>query len=44
MWTNLPMGSHSVCLGLVTGKTTPACQKVRANAGALTSVTGTHGP
>jgi hypothetical protein len=42
MWTDIPAGAHQVCFGPVAGKTTPACQNVTVNAGALTSVTGTY--
>jgi hypothetical protein len=42
MWTDVPTGPHQVCFGAVEGFTTPACQDITVNAGALTTVTGTY--
>jgi hypothetical protein len=43
MWTDLPVGTHSVCFGPVQGFNTPACQNnVVLTAGNLTTVTGTY--
>jgi len=44
MWTDVPVGSHTVCFGLVPSTLAPPCQTVTVNAGALTTVTGTYTP
>lgn len=42
MWTDIPVGSHTVCFGAVPGVATPVCQTVNVAAGLLTTVTGTY--
>jgi uncharacterized repeat protein (TIGR01451 family) len=43
MWTDIPVGTHTVCFGAVAGFTAPACQNsVSVTAGNLTTVTGTY--
>ncbi len=42
MWTDMPTGSHFVCFGAVSGKTTPACQTAVVSAGSLTTLTGIY--
>jgi hypothetical protein len=42
MWTDLPVGLHSVCFGPVAGYTAPACQNTTLTAGATNTVTGTY--
>ena len=44
MWTDLPVGMHTVCFGAVPGFTAPACQNPTLTAGALSTVTGTYTP
>jgi hypothetical protein len=44
MWTDLATGAHQVCFGAVGAFSTPACQNVTLNAGALTTATGTYTP
>ena len=42
MWTDLPVGAHTVCFGPVAGFNPPACQTPTLTAGNLTTVTGTY--
>lgn len=42
MFTDVPVGSHTVCWGAVSGHTAPACQAVNVTAGATTTVSGTY--
>lgn len=42
MWTDLPVGSHTVCFGAVPGTLVPPCQAVTLHAGVLTTITGTY--
>ncbi len=43
MWTDLPVGTHTVCFGPVQGFNAPACQNnVVLTAGNLTTVTGVY--
>ena len=42
MWTDLPVGMHTVCFGPVAGYNAPACQSANLTAGNLTTVTGTY--
>jgi hypothetical protein len=43
MWTDIDVGSHTVCFGLAPGyANTPACQTVTVNAGVETDVTGVY--
>jgi hypothetical protein len=39
-WTDLPVGSYSVCFGAVAGYNPPACQTATVTAGATTTVVG----
>jgi len=44
IWTDFPVGSHSVCFGAVTGfVNTPVCQTISVNPGVETDVTGVYG-
>jgi DNA-binding beta-propeller fold protein YncE len=40
-WTDIPVGTYSVCFGAVAGYTAPACQTAAITAGATTNITGT---
>jgi hypothetical protein len=42
MWTEFPVGSHTVCWGAAPGKATPACQNVNVTAGNTSIVTGNY--
>jgi spore germination protein YaaH len=42
MWTDVPVGSHTVCFGWAPSAIAPPCQTVTVNAGALTTVTGSY--
>jgi len=42
MWTDLPVGAHTVCFGPVAGFNPPACQNPTLTAGNLTTVTGNY--
>ena len=44
MWTDLSIGAHQVCFGVVPAFTTPACQNPTLSAGVLTTITGVYGP
>ena len=40
-WTDIPVGTYSVCFGAVAGYSAPACQSATVTAGATTNITGT---
>ena len=42
VYTDLPVGTHQVCFGVVPGRTAPACQNVIIDAGVTTTITGTY--
>ena len=42
MWTDLPVGGHTVCFGPVQGFNAPGCQSANLTAGNLTTITGTY--
>lgn len=41
VYTDIPIGSHQVCFGLVPNFTPPICQTAMVTAGATTTITGT---
>jgi carboxypeptidase family protein len=41
VFTDIPVGSHQVCFGLVANFTPPACQTAVVTAGSTTNITGT---
>ena len=41
MWTDIPIGSHTVCFGAVKGYNPPPCQTATVTAGSQTTITGT---
>ena len=42
LWTEVPVGTHTVCWGAVSGKASPACQSVSVTAGTTSIVTGNY--
>jgi hypothetical protein len=41
-WTDLPVGTYTVCFGKVAGYTPPACQSATLTAGTTTAITGVY--
>jgi len=41
MWTDLPVGTYTVCFTGLAGKFTPTCRNVTIAAGTLVTTTGT---
>ena len=42
LFTDLPVGTYTVCFGAVSGQASPACQTPTVTAGTTTTITGTY--